>query len=111
MSDEFMRLGSFRADVVFRGGQYGNMEIPGWYEDFQLVPKEEEKIYLDKTLPEGQKWREPTKVPKFVSLPPLLKQIMIQECTEKNVKFDEKELKLPFVVKSEDIFSHVEYEK
>jgi hypothetical protein len=110
MSDEYMRRGSFRADVIFRGGHYGNMEIPGFKEDFQLVPKDQEKFYLDKTLPKGQKWRAPTKVPKFIEMPPLLKQILINEAKEKQVSFNENEIKLPNVVKTNDKFSHVTYE-
>jgi hypothetical protein len=65
MSDKYLRRGSFRADVIFRGSNYGNMEIPGFKEDFQLVPREKEIFYFDKTLPAGQFWRTPTKVPKF----------------------------------------------
>ncbi len=110
MTDEYLRLGSFKADVVFRGGHYGNMELPSWKEDFQLIPKEEEKYYLERTLPPGQKWREPTKVPKFVDLPPLLKEMLLEECKEKHVKFDQNEIKLPFVVKKDDPFTHNQYE-
>ena len=106
MSDEFMRLGSFKADVVFRGSRCGNLELPGYKEDFQLVPKDMEKHYLEQTLPGEKKWREPTKVPKFVDLPPMLKQILIQECIDKQVKFDEKELNLPVMLKSKNFFSN-----
>ena len=109
MTDEYLRLGNFRADVVFRGGHYGNIELPGWKEDYELVPKEEEKYYLERTLSVGQKWREPTLVPKFKELPPLLKEILLQECEEKNVKYDPNEIKLPFVVKTDDRFSHTNY--
>lgn len=110
MSDEYLRRGVFKADVVFRGGHYGNMEIPGFKEDFQLVPKEEEKNFLERTLPVGQKWREPTKVPRFVDLPPLLKEMLIQEAKDKNIQFDEKEFKLPFSVRTNDPFAHATYE-
>lgn len=110
MSDQYLRRGFFKADVVFRGGHYGNMEIPGYKEDFQLVPREEEKFFIEKTLPMGQKWREPTKVPKFVELPPLLKEMLIQEAREKNIQFDPDELKLPLNIRDKDIFSHVVYE-
>lgn len=107
MSDEYLRRGIFYADVVFRGEKYGNMEIPGYKEDFQLVSKEEERFFLEKTLPEGQRWRAPTKVPKFASLPPLLKEILKQEATEKGIKFNVDELKLPIIVKHKGPFSHV----
>ena len=110
MNDEFLRRGSFRADVIFRGGNYGNMEIPGYKEDFQLVPKDEEKYYLEKTLPNGQQWRAPTKVPRFVDLPPLVKQMLFKEAKEKNIQFDENEIKLPFIVETKNIFSHSKYE-
>jgi hypothetical protein len=110
MSDEYMRRGSFRADVIFRGGHYGNMEIPGFKEDFQLVPKELEEFYLNKTLPKGQKWRAPTKVSKFVEMPPLLKQMLVNEAKEKKVGFNESEIKLPRVVRTKDEFSHATYE-
>ena len=63
MTDEYLRLGKFKADVIFRGGHYGNMEIPGYKEDFQLVPREEEKFFLERTLPAGPKRRPETVVP------------------------------------------------
>jgi len=110
MSDKYMRLGNYEAKVVFRGGQYGTMAIPGWKEDFQLVPKDEEKFYLEKTLPIDQKWREPTVVSKFVEMPPLLKEMLIQECIDKQIKFKPDELKLPLVVETSKLFSHVKYE-
>jgi hypothetical protein len=106
MTDEYLRNGSFHANVVFRGGHYGNMPIPGDKEDFQLVPKEEEKYYLERTLPAGQKWRPPTVVPKFVELPPMLKEMLVEECKEKNVKFSPDELKLPFIINDKNPFSH-----
>ncbi len=83
MNDEYMRRGEFRANVVFRGGHYGNMKIPGYKEDFQLVPKDMEQFYTEKTLEPGKKWREPTVVPRFIDLPPLLKEMLIQEANEK----------------------------
>ncbi len=110
MSDEFLRRGHFQADVVFRGGHYGNVEIPGYKEDFQLIPKDDEKFYLDRTLEKGKKWREPTLVPKFTHLPPLLKEMLIQEASEKNIEFKPDELKLPLILKK-DIFSHSDYQK
>lgn len=110
MNDEFLRRGVFKANVIFRGGHYGNMEIPGYKEDFQLIPKEEEKFYLEKTLPLGQKWREPTSVPKFVNLPPLLKEMLEQEALEKQISFKPDEIKLPFVVTTDKTFSHSKYE-
>ena len=111
MSDEYLRRGTFKADVIFRGGIYGNMEIPGYKEDFQLIPLEDEKYFLEKTRPLGQQWREPTKVPKFVDLPPLLKEMIAHEAKEKNIQFEEKELKLPYLVKTDGQFVHVTYEK
>ncbi|RMZ93322.1 Mitochondrial ribosomal S34 [Brachionus plicatilis] len=110
MSDEYLRRGVFKADVVFRGGHYGNMEIPGFKEDFQLIAKEEEKFFLERTLSLGQKWREPTKVSKFVDLPPLLKEMLVQEAKEKNIQFDENELKLPLNIRTNSPFSHATYE-
>ena len=110
MSDKHLRLGDFEAKVIFRGGHYGTMKIPGWKEDFQLVPKDEEKLYLERTKPEGQKWREPTSVKRFVELPPLLKEMLAQEAMDKNIQFKPEELKLPFVVKESDSFSHAKYE-
>lgn len=106
MSDEFLRRGVFKANVIFRGGYYGNMEIPGFKEDFQLIPKEEENIYLEKTLAKGQKWRENRKIPKFTELPPMIKLMLEQEALEKNVELAERELKLPLVVRTGDTFSH-----
>lgn len=110
MSDKYLRLGEFEAKVVFRGGQYGTMKIPGWKEDFQLVPKDEEKYYLERTLPPGQKWREPTVVKRFVDLPPLLKEMLAQEASDKNIQFEPDELKLPFKVNSTGPFAHAKYE-
>lgn len=110
MSDQYLRLGEFEANVIFRGGQYGTMKIPGWKEDFQLVPKEEEKFYLEKTLPQGQKWREPTTVGKFTDLPPLLKEMLAQEAIDKKIQFKQDELKLPFLVNTAGTFSHTKYE-
>ncbi len=109
MSDEYMRMGEFNAEVVFRGAHYGNMSIPGHKEDFQLVPKHMEEFYKSKTLPKGQKWREPTVVPKFVDLPPLLKEMLVQEAALKKINLNAEELKLPFIVK-EDTFSHIKYQ-
>ena len=54
MSDPFLRRGTFKADVVFRGAHYGNVELPGFKEDFQLIAKEDEKHYLERTLAKGQ---------------------------------------------------------
>jgi hypothetical protein len=110
MSDEYLRRGSFFADVVFRGGHYGNMEIPGHIEDFQIIAKADEPFYLARTLPAGQKWRPPTKVPRFVDLPPLLKHMLVQEAREKRVAFSPDEIKLPFCVKTDHPFSLVTYE-
>ena len=107
MSDEYLRRGIFHADVIFRGERYGNMQIDGNYEDYQLVAKEDEKYFLERTLAEGQRWREPTKVSKFSALPPLLKEILKQEAVEKGVKFEPDELKLPTIVKQDGRFSHV----
>jgi len=104
-----MRMGEFNAEVVFRGAHYGNMSIPGHKEDFQLVPKYMEEFYKSKTLPKGQKWREPTVVPKFVDLPPLLKEMLVQEAALKKINLNAEELKLPFIVK-EDTFSHIKYQ-
>lgn len=109
MSDEFLRRGIFKADVIFRGEHYGNMDIPGYKEDFQLIAKHDESYFLEKTLPKGKRWREPTQVPKFVKLPPLLEEMLKQEAIEKNVLFKPDELKLPFNVKTTYPFSHVEY--
>jgi hypothetical protein len=103
MNDEYLRMGNYRADVVFRGAQFGNLPISGWKEDFQLVPKEDEKYYIERTLPKGQMWRKPVVVPKFVELPPLLKQMLISEAGEKEIKFKEEEIKLPFVIDERDI--------
>ena len=50
MSDNFLRRGKFKGEVIFRGAHYGNIDLPGFKEDFQLIPKEEEKFYLEKTL-------------------------------------------------------------
>lgn len=110
MSDQYLRQGDFKANVVFRGGQYGNMQIPGYKEDFQLVPKHMEQYYIEKTLPKGQKWREPTTVSKFIDLPPLLSEMLKQEALLKNVEHKPDELKLPFVIRQDDVFSNVKYE-
>ena len=109
MRDPHLREGNYEADVVFRGGKFGNMAVQGWLEDFQLVAKEDEPLYLAKTLPDGQRWRPPTEVPRFVDLPPMLKEILKQEAIKKRVKFDESELKLPYIVKLNDPFSLVKY--
>jgi hypothetical protein len=99
VSDEFMRRGNFRADYVFRGEQIGNIRVNGGKEDYQLVPKEEEQYFLEKTLAYGQKWRKPTIVPKFVDLPPLLKNMLQNEIKEKGLQnFNEDDLKLPYTV-------------
>ena len=111
MSDEYMRRGSFCADVVFRGGHHGNMEIPGSLEDFQLIAKEDESFYLERTFPPGQKWREPTKVPRFVELPPLLKHMLVQEARDKNVPFSMDEMKLPYSVITDGTFSLATYKE
>jgi len=110
MNDEFLRRGHFQADVVFRGGHYGNVEIPGFKEDFQLIPKENEKFFLERTLDKGKKWREPTMVPKFAHLPPLLKEMLLQEANEKNIELKPDELKLPLIIR-QDQFSHTDYQK
>ena len=110
MSDKYLRQGDFKANVVFRGSQYGNMQIPGYKEDFQLVPKHLEQYYIEKTLSNGQKWREPTEVPKFIDLPPLLSEMLKQEALLKNIEHNSDEFKLPFVVRKDDAFSNVKYE-
>ena len=97
MNDEFMRNGKFWANVVFRGESHGHKLFPGFKEDFQLVPKEEEKYFIERTLPQGQSFREPTKVPRFKDLPPLIKDILIKEAIDKDVEFSPDELKLPIV--------------
>lgn len=108
MSDEYLRRGKFYADVVFRGERYGsNIEIPGYKEDFQLVDREDEKYFLERTLAEGKRWREPTKVSKFRDLPPLLKEMLKQEAIDKKLEFKPEELKLPIVVKQNGSFTHV----
>ena len=110
MSDEYLRLGEFHADVVFRGGKYGNMPIPGYKEDFQLVPKEMESYFIQNTLPDNKRWREPTVVPKFVDLPPLLREMLMHEANAKEIKCQPEEFKLPFLVKTDNLFSNVKYE-
>lgn len=107
MSDEHLRRGIFYADVIFRGERFGNMKIPGHKEDFQLIDKEDERYFLEKTLAEGKRWREPTRVAKFGPLPPLLREMLKQEAVEKGVKFQPDELQLPIVVKNIKSFSHV----
>lgn len=111
MSDEYMRKGEFYGNVIFRGANYGNMPVPGYKEDFQLVPKHMEKFYLEKTLPAGEKWRESTVVPKFVDLPPLMKEMLVQEAQHKKIDLKTDELKLPFIVNDTNIFSHIKYEQ
>ena len=111
MSDNFLRNGKFKGKVIFRGAHYGIMDLPGYKEDFQLIPKEEEKFYLEKTLPKGKKWREETLVPKFVDLPPMLKEMLLQEANDKNIKFSLDELKLPFIINDNDPFSHGKYKE
>ena len=110
MSDEYLRRGEFEGKVVFRGADYGSMPLPGYKEDFQLVPKHMEKFYLNQTLPEGKKWREPSSVPKFINLPPLLKEMLVQEATQKNLDIKSEELKLPFIVNEDGRFSHTKYD-
>ena len=110
MSDPHLRRGLFKGDVIFRGAHYGNIELPGYKEDFQLIPKEEEKLYLERTLPMGQKWRPETVVPKFVDLPPMLKAMLVQEANDKKVFYSLNEIKLPFVIRNDDVFSHGKYE-
>ena len=110
MTDEFMKQGNFRAKVIFRGQQYGEMKIPGWKEDFQLIHKEDEKFYLEKTLPVGQPWRPDTILPKFVNLPPLLKELLVQEANDKNIEFKDEEMKLPFLLKHKLGITHCRHE-
>ena len=110
MSDSFLRRGEFKGDVIFRGEHYGNLELPGYKEDFQLISREDEKFYLDRTLPKGKKWREETKVSKFVELPPTLKEMLVQEAKSKNVKYNLDEIKLPFIINVNDVSSHGKYE-
>ena len=110
MSDPFLRRGTFKADVVFRGAHYGNVELPGYKEDFQLIAKEDEKHYLERTLTKGQKWRAETIVPKFIELPPLLKELLKQEADDKRVKYNVDEIKLPFIINKDGVFSHGKYE-
>ena len=110
MSDPHLRQGIFKGDVIFRGAHYGNKVLPGFKEDFQLIPREEEKFYFERTLPVGQKWRAATVVPKFVDLPPMLKEILKQEANDKHVKYSIDELKLPFVIDTDGEFSHGKYE-
>jgi hypothetical protein len=105
MSDKYLRKGLFYANVVFRGVQMGNIEISGFKEDFQLVPKEEEKFHLEKTLPLGKSWREATVVEKFVELPPLLKIMLMDEAKERRLDINEYDIKLPHVVR-EGLFSN-----
>lgn len=107
MSDEFKRKGLFSANVVFRGVQMGNLEISGFKEDFQLIAKEDEKYYLEKTLPLGKSWREPTVVEKFVEMPPLLKLLLIDEAKERKLSIKEEDIKLPKVVR-DSLLSNVQ---
>ena len=107
MSDQYLRKGIFFANVVFRGVQMGNLEISGFKEDFQLVPKEEEKFYLDKTLPKGKSWREPTVVGKFTELPPLLKIMLMNDAKERKLNIKEDDIMLPLVIRN-GLFSNVQ---
>ena len=75
-------------------------------EDFQLIAKEDENYFKQRTLSKGQIWREATKIPKFVDLPPLLKEMLIEEAKEKNVNFNPNEFKLPYIVKMDPIYSN-----
>lgn len=110
MNDEYLRRGEFYGKAVFRGSDYGDVPLPGYKEDFQLVPKHMEKFFLEKTLPAGQKWREPTVVPKFTDLPPLMKEMLLQEVTLKKLDIKPEELKLPFIIKEDTKFSNCKYE-
>ena len=62
------------------------------------------------TLAKGQKWRAATVVPKFVELPPLLKELLKQEADDKRVKYNVDEIKLPFIINKDGVFSHGKYE-
>ena len=99
MSDQYLRKGIFSAKVIFRGAQMGDLEISGFKEDFQLVAKEDEKFYLEKTLPLGKSWREPTVVDKFIEMPPLLKLLLLDQAKERRLNLKEEDIKLPLVVK------------
>lgn len=107
MSDKYLRRGIFFANVVFRGAQVGNMEISGFKEDFQLVPKEDEKYYIERTLLLGKYWREPTVVPKFKDLPPLLETILYDEAKTRGLNVKRDELKLPLLVRDNELLSNV----
>lgn len=109
MNDKYLRKGFFEADVVFRGKQLGNMAIIGSKEDYQLVPKEEEKYFLERTMEVGKTWSDTKKVPKFVDLPPLMKKQLAAELSKKTLQFTEKDLKMPYLIKK-DKFTNIEYE-
>jgi hypothetical protein len=109
VNDPYLQANLTKAKVVFRGQQMGEKLIPGHKEDFQLIAKEDEAYYIERTLPENQAWRKPTILPKFVNLPPLLKEILMTEARVKGIKFKESELKLPFIAKRETVGKTVEY--
>jgi hypothetical protein len=110
MSDQYLRKGLFSANVIFRGVQMGNLEISGFKEDFQLVSKEDEKFYLEKTLPLGKSWRDPTVVDKFIEMPPLLKLILLDQAKERKLNIKEEDIKLPLVVR-DSLTSNVQVRK
>ncbi len=72
-------------------------------ENFQLVPKEEEQRYFNKTLPLGQKYGETIVVPKFVEFPPLMKYMLVNELKARNIDIAEDEVKLPLLIKTSKV--------
>ncbi|KAI0981038.1 hypothetical protein GJ496_011900 [Pomphorhynchus laevis] len=76
---------------VYRGERRGLTQIKrarayDWY----LIPKDEEHFYKDRTLAEGELYKEIEEVPKLIDLPPALAEILKLEFAKLNITSEPK---------------------
>lgn len=97
--DEGLLFGTVHCETVFRGKRLPGVRkfTDGYKPDFKLIPKDEEQEFL-----KGHEVRPMGEVkeilPKYYSVPPLMKEFLVRYKTEKGEKVDPNEdYKIPLV--------------
>ena len=97
--DEALHFGTVYCETVFRGKRLPGVRkfTDGYKPDFKLIPKDEEEAFIN-----GYKVTElgdnKEILPKYYSVPPLMKEFLVRYKTEKGETVDpNKDFEIPFV--------------
>jgi len=102
--DEELKYGTVYCETVYRGKRLPGIRsfVDGYKPDFKLIPKDEEEEFLKgyKVTTLGD---EVKVLPKYYSVPPLMKQFLIRSKQEKGEPVDpNKDFEIPFVYMSKE---------